>query len=229
MRIKDYVKDRIEILRKKWIEALCKTFGHKWYYFKKAGLKLNRDDRVCDRCFKAQIKTSSYPVWRKPFTLSNLNTKGFIMDGKDDCVKEIEEDKHPLHDENESDTFYYYLRDMRHRKGKKGRPVVTVCLIVDKNRRVIVRGVSICSLKDNPCKKTGRRIARNRALWAAVNPNRSNPIARREACTVLFRAGRFSSNMDKASYVSLDDLSLKERGILFPKDHPFHKEHKWKP
>lgn len=134
----------------------------------------------------------------------------------------------PLHDENESDTFYYYLRDKSglsiKDKKKKGRPVITVCLIADKNRRTIVRGVSICSVRDNPCKEKGRRIAHGRAMWAATNPSRSNPIARKEARTVLFRVGIFSSSMDKASYVSLNDLTIKEKNILFPIGHVFHKD-----
>jgi len=143
------------------------------------------------------------------------------------CVKEVELPTLPLHDKNESDTYYYYIRDKSKRghkdRNKKGHPVITVCLIADKNRRMIVRGISICSLRDNPCKETGRRIAYGRALWAAVDPMRSNPIVRKEANTVLFRVGIFSSSMDKASYVSLDDLTIKEKNILFPIGHVFPK------
>jgi len=149
------------------------------------------------------------------------------MDGEDNCVKEVELTKNPLHDKNESDTFYYYLRDKSDLsikdKKKKGRPVITVCLIADKNRRTIVRGVSICSPRDNPCKEKGRRIAYGRALWAAVDPMRSNPVVRKEASTVLFCAGIVSSNVDKASYVDHDDLTIKEKNILFPIGHVFPK------
>ncbi len=54
--------------------------------------------------------------------------------------------------------FFYYLRD------KKNRPIITVCLL--KANGDIARGVAICSDKDNPCKKTGRKIAKDRAIYA---------------------------------------------------------------
>ena len=46
---------------------------------------------------------------------------------------------------------YYYCRD------SNNRPVVTVCLL--KTNGNIAQGVAICSLLDNPCKKTGSNIA----------------------------------------------------------------------
>jgi len=53
---------------------------------------------------------------------------------------------------------YYYCRD------KKNRPVVTVCLLQANGN--ISRGVAVCSILDNPCKKTGRKISRDRAVYA---------------------------------------------------------------
>lgn len=53
----------------------------------------------------------------------------------------------------------YYGRD--HNK----RPVVTVCLI--ENTDGYSRGVAACSEQDNPCKRVGRKIAKERALYAA--------------------------------------------------------------
>lgn len=61
-------------------------------------------------------------------------------------------------------TKFYYLRD------PKNRPVVTVCLMQAANAHYqepwLARGIAICSPNDNPCKKTGRALARKRALAA---------------------------------------------------------------
>ena len=54
--------------------------------------------------------------------------------------------------------FYYYNRD------NKKRPVITKCFITD--GVTWSRGVAVCSLKDNPCKKVGKRIAYRRAMHA---------------------------------------------------------------
>lgn len=54
--------------------------------------------------------------------------------------------------------YYYYLRDF------ENAPIVTVCIVRQGN--YFARGVAICSLKDQPVKKVGRKIARDRALWA---------------------------------------------------------------
>jgi hypothetical protein len=74
------------------------------------------------------------------------------IDGDPDCSHKIQEDK-----EMEIRKFYY-LRD------NYNRPTGTVCLI--KSNGDIARGVAICSLKDNPDKKTGRHIAQGRAVRA---------------------------------------------------------------
>ena len=55
---------------------------------------------------------------------------------------------------------YYYVRDDRR------RPVITVCLMLDQDGKVAARGMSVCSKSDNPCKKTGRKIAWQRAEFA---------------------------------------------------------------
>lgn len=57
--------------------------------------------------------------------------------------------------------YYYYLRD------KQGSPVVTVCVV--RQDSYFARGVAICSKADQPVKKIGRKIARDRALWAIHN------------------------------------------------------------
>jgi hypothetical protein len=66
--------------------------------------------------------------------------------------------------------IFYYIKGHRFKYDKrKGRmlhiihPVITVCLVKVKED-VYVRGVAICSAKDNPCKKEGR----NQALKVAL-------------------------------------------------------------
>ena len=54
--------------------------------------------------------------------------------------------------------YFYYIRD------DKSAPVVTVCLSTLGGERA--RGVAVCSLKDQPCKNTGRTIASGRAAKA---------------------------------------------------------------
>lgn len=62
--------------------------------------------------------------------------------------------------------FYYYYRT------KKNRPVVTVCVIIDVGKKVVIsRGVAICHPKDNFCKERGRKLAYSRAMAAAFCSN----------------------------------------------------------
>jgi len=65
---------------------------------------------------------------------------------------------------------YYYIRDDVH------RPIITVCLI--KLGKHVAKGVAICSDKDNPCKKTGRAIAKGRANKAMFNEMNCSEINR---------------------------------------------------
>ncbi len=58
---------------------------------------------------------------------------------------------------------YYYFRD------KKNRPIITVCLFKKEENPLVHRGVSICSLKDDPYKVEGRQIAYERALRACFD------------------------------------------------------------
>lgn len=62
---------------------------------------------------------------------------------------------------NVDDLYYYHYRN------KIGRPMITVC--VCKKGSIFSRGISICSVKDMPNKKVGRKIARDRALKALFN------------------------------------------------------------
>ena len=74
-------------------------------------------------------------------------------------------------------TKYYYYRDA------KNRPVVTVCLIQANGD--VTRGVAIYSLLDNPCKKTGRKISRDRAIYAMKTKENNCDIDRADAHLVL--------------------------------------------
>ncbi len=67
--------------------------------------------------------------------------------------------------------IFYYIKGERYKYYKKGGgkilriiyPAVTVCLIKEEEN-VYVRGIAICSAKDNPCKKEGRAQALKVAL-----------------------------------------------------------------
>lgn len=54
---------------------------------------------------------------------------------------------------------YYYIRDFHN------NPLITVCIIKGEDG-TFSRGISFCSLLDNPCKKTGRSKAYRQALKA---------------------------------------------------------------
>jgi hypothetical protein len=59
---------------------------------------------------------------------------------------------------------FYYLRD------ELDRPMVTICLVA--GPKGVGKGVAVCSVDDNPVKKIGRRLARDRAIrsyWTSAN------------------------------------------------------------
>lgn len=67
------------------------------------------------------------------------------------------------------DVKFYYYRDF------SNRPVVTVCLI-HKGEELFARGISICSILDNPVKKIGRWKAYGRAFKALTYVEDTEPI-----------------------------------------------------
>ena len=73
--------------------------------------------------------------------------------------------------------FYYYRDENRH-------PRVTVCLGEDEEGN-IARGISICSLQDNPCKVIGRELAIRQMLRAFKKKESSNEIKSNNAFEVL--------------------------------------------
>lgn len=71
---------------------------------------------------------------------------------------------------------YRYLRD------ENGHARITICLMMDGESGRVGKGVAICSPRDFPCKNTGRKIARDRAIAAIYNKTRDGlPIQRDEA------------------------------------------------
>ena len=75
---------------------------------------------------------------------------------------------------------YYYYRDT------EKKPIITVCLL--KAEQAIGKGIAICSDLDSPCKRTGRQIAKGRAIQALVHRITTQPVNRIEALTVLWKA-----------------------------------------
>ena len=56
--------------------------------------------------------------------------------------------------------YFWYIRD------KDNRPIITVCLAHDEEANIFSRGIAVCIWKDNPDKKLGRKIAKDRAIKA---------------------------------------------------------------
>jgi len=79
--------------------------------------------------------------------------------------------------------IYYYIRD------SKNRPMVTVCLLEEINysnlTTAYAKGIALCSEKDIPCKKVGRKIAKERAVYALFKKRDGCITKRKEARKVL--------------------------------------------
>ena len=68
----------------------------------------------------------------------------------------------------------------RYHYNSKKQPVVTECGIYEGNL-ILAVGVAICSKQDHPCKKQGRKIARQRADHALASQRSKLPILGRAA------------------------------------------------
>ena len=99
--------------------------------------------------------------------------------------------------------YFYYLRD------NANRPVITVCILAAND--LTARGAAICSLRDSPCKRTGRAIAKGRALQALIKRSVGNPVRSlraldaimtvREDCSELhFTSGKYTYNPTLTPY-----------------------------
>ena len=67
---------------------------------------------------------------------------------------------------------------MLHLRNRENVPYVTICVV--RKGDEYARGISICSYEDMPVKKTGRDIARGRALKAIFN--KVNDLAINTVC-----------------------------------------------
>ena len=104
------------------------------------------------------------------------------------------------------DSKYYYFRDTQN------KPRITVCLL--KVGGQTARGIAICSMLDNPCKTTGRNIAKGRAHKAMFAEESSCPINRKTAFDVAYDAfGEiYFESIYKSTYAPL--LTDFERKLL---------------
>lgn len=107
----------------------------------------------------------------------------------------------------EPKSAYYYVRD------HEMRPVVTVCLM--KIGTVVSRGMAICSLRDQPCKKTGRRLARNMCLRAFGKKKSGCPVLRDKANGILYALDdQFIRDLDFKSEYHVEPLNDFEAKII---------------
>lgn len=109
---------------------------------------------------------------------------------------------------------FYNLSD------SKGRPVVTVCVMSNKNHTKFSRGLSICSPDSNPTNKEGRDKACGRATQALINHMTTGVIRRPEALEQLSNVGAFHKKLTritdcKSSYFdSIKGLTNEEVELL---------------
>jgi hypothetical protein len=102
--------------------------------------------------------------------------------------------------------IYYYLRT------PEKKPVITVCLL-EKNGEM-ARGVAVCSKLDNPCRKTGRKIARTRAQWALENKGNNCAIATSNCFRALWQAKIVGSLFDYLKAAYNPEISYFEKQIM---------------
>lgn len=88
----------------------------------------------------------------------------------------------------------YYGRD------DDNRPIVTVCLL--EGDFGFARGVAACSPMDNPCKRTGRKIAKERARYAVMNKSQNCVVSSMKGLLAFSRAGMDAAdfNWTKSAY-----------------------------
>lgn len=104
--------------------------------------------------------------------------------------------------------YFYYFRD------DENRPIITGCLLID--GKEYSRGVALCSRQDNPCKKSGRKIAKTRALWAMKNRQSNCEITSIKANSVLIDAKISATYFDfvKSAFMPpVNNIETKLMGI----------------
>ena len=108
--------------------------------------------------------------------------------------------------ETDEKKYFYYVRDDRN------RPIITVCLIQGSNG--IGRGISVCSVNDNPVKAIGRDIANRRALKAYWERIGGIPMWSSNALNVLDSISTGHYWMECAKIEFNPVLSERERRML---------------
>lgn len=102
---------------------------------------------------------------------------------------------------------FYYIRDDRR------RPVITVC-ILSENGVAKAKGMAVCSLQDNPSKKVGREIAKNRAYHAFTKKVHAEFC--REKAIYVIEDGNWpgGTGCNATKYTDRPFLYVFEKGIL---------------
>jgi len=93
--------------------------------------------------------------------------------------------------------YYYYLRD------EQNRPLVTVCLAINRDTNEFFRGITICG-SDNLEKSEGRKYASRRVLRAIKRRKNTMSIKQDFVIGILNEVG-YKLGMYKSMYG--DDLS----------------------
>jgi hypothetical protein len=117
--------------------------------------------------------------------------------------------------------YFYFERD------KDNNPVITVCLIEFDG--VYSRGWSICSLKETPVKKDGKRRALARASAANFSKKNSMPVSRVEATDVLRRVISVMDPDFKSEYnveLTEKELAIVSHGDAWDADRDVKAVHK---
>ena len=132
----------------------------------------------------------------------NIASYGKIEHRVTDPINHYDEEEEPMETNR-----IYYLRD------GDNRPVGTVCLL--KANGDHARGVAWCSDSDNPCKATGRHIARGRAAKAFIKRKTTEPMNRWEVWQVSSKCDMPSLIMHKSDWnPPLTDFEKKLMGVV---------------
>ena len=113
-------------------------------------------------------------------------------------------------------TVFYYIR------GSGNEPVITICLEQQNNH--FLRGISICSAQDSPCKEMGRAWAERRVLRAERISQKSRAFKKDY---INFDSEKITQSMDKFGWdetrlpfdhktycIPLEELTDFERRLL---------------
>jgi len=114
--------------------------------------------------------------------------------------------------------YYYYLRD------KDNHPRVTVAVVHHEPTGVLLRGVSICSFAETPCKAEGKRRALDKLIDMMLqHKTQLYPIVRERAHHILCACGEF---MFAYTAEAFPVLSEHEENIVFGADEQALTEYK---